>query len=118
MPPVSVYIRFVGDGFKWPLRPGDCLELWSHSHELVGQLDASLLLDMLANHLRTAKMVEALRRVVALDAITYERMTLAVPTLSGVVAPLPAPRKALTKITPERRAERRARRRSRKGRVG
>ena len=94
---VSVYVRFVASGsFKWPLRPGDCLELWSQNHELVGQLDAALLLDLLAAHIRTARLVTALGEALELNALTPERMQLGLPrTESAAPEPkflTPAPR--------------------------
>jgi hypothetical protein len=104
---LTVYVRFMGArNFKWPLRPGDYLELWSPSHELVGELDATLLLEVLATYLRMARTVQTLGEHVTLDTLFIDELRLGLPD---------PPRKPPVKIilTAERRAAYRAQRKRR-----
>ena len=111
---VAVYVRFVGARhFKWPLRAGDIVELYSPDHELVGELDAAMLLDLLATYLRMARTVHTLGERVSLDTLPVEQLRLGlVDPRPPPVLPAPLP-KPPVKITAVQRAAHRAQRKRR-----
>ena len=92
-----------------PIRPGGRLEIYDGA-KLCYQVDVALLVDILATHIRTARLIEALQTA-GPTPFTHERFMLASDT--------PVPRKPLAEAPPrpvdaERREELRAKRRSRK----
>jgi hypothetical protein len=111
MPAIVVFVRFLGGGFKWPLRAGDALEIWSERHELCGTVDAAMLLDLLAVYLRSADLTKRLADTVT-TPVALERSTFRLPEAD-------LPRKPLTPAaprngTPGQRDELRAQRKTRK----
>jgi hypothetical protein len=69
----QVFMRFAGS-HKWPVRTGDVLEIW-HDGEVVAEIDAALVLDIVAVEVRRAR----LGRVLAAQPITLletERLSL------------------------------------------
>ena len=99
MPAIVIFVRFTSVGWKWPLRAGDELEFWSDRHEFCGTIDAAMLLELLAVHLKTADLTQKLA-----DSMTapVERTTVSLPEpLAG-------------RQTPGRKAELRERRKRRK----
>lgn len=110
MPAIDVYVRFLGAGFKHPLRAGDTLEIWSSRAELCGTVDAALLLDLLAVYLRSADLTKRLADAMTAPPVV-ERTTFSLPA--------PEPRKPLAppvrgRPTREQRDERRAQRKRRR----
>jgi hypothetical protein len=110
MPAIAIFVRFIAGGFKWPLRAGDVLEIWSDRHELCGTVDAAMLLDLLAVYLRSADLTKRLAESVT-TPVNVERSTFRLPD--------PPPSKPIGQPLPgrpnaARRAELRAKRRARK----
>ena len=52
---LRVIFRFRRSGMSWPLTEGDTVELWV-SNRMIGDLDGSLVLELLAHHLRDAQL--------------------------------------------------------------
>jgi hypothetical protein len=109
MPAIVVFVRFVAGGFKWPLRAGDLLEIWSDRQELCGTVDASMLLDLLAVYLRSADLTKRLAESVSPPAGERTLFRLPEPPDRRPLAP-PLP----GAFSPERRRALREQRRSRK----
>ena len=101
MLPVTFHSCSYG-GFKVAVRAGDYFSVWGPDHEIVLQLDAALVLEMLAARFRDARILGAiLARSNPLER--RERLTL-------IPAP---PRKPPVKITADQRAAYRAQRKQR-----
>ena len=110
MPAIAVFVRFLGGGFKYPLRAGDTLEIWSDRHELCGTVDAAMLLDLLAVYLRSADLTKRLADAVT-GPVTVERTTFHLPEPPDR-KPLAPPLRGT--FPPERQAALRAKRRARR----
>lgn len=66
-------IRFVGQGIRLRLHEGDVVELWNEAHELCAEIDAAVILDLLAVQARTARLVRQLMQAPG-DPLSRERM--------------------------------------------
>lgn len=53
---------FRSQGVRWPLRPGDTVEVWNDKHEHLGELAADLVLDLIAHHFHGLSLTELMRR--------------------------------------------------------
>ena len=112
MSAIDVFVRFLGGGFKYPLRSGDTLEIWSNRHELCGTIDAAMLLDLLMVFLRTADLTKRLADAVETPpAVERALFHLAPPEERRPLAdPIPARPVPTREQKEANRARRRARR--------
>ena len=63
----ALVAHFVGRGWRWPLREGDEVEVWS-GLECVGRIPAALLGQLLVHYLQGAALQEEVRRTLTAAA--------------------------------------------------
>jgi len=76
-------------GFRVPVEPGDFFSLWTPDHEAVLQLDAAVVLELLAARVREARLVRLIMEAKG-DPLAFERLEIR-PVEAPELPKLPSP---------------------------